>query len=110
MATKVIINPGACGFPATVVIEKMGGKTFSVAVTSECDMVTKLGSELKELALTDVFIRFADNPVYRKGSVCLRHTACPVLSGILKALEVEAGLNVPKDVSITFVKEEKGPS
>jgi hypothetical protein len=30
-----------------------------------------------------------------------------VPSGILKALEVEAGLNLPRDVSITFVKTEK---
>lgn len=102
MATKVIINPGACGFTATVVIKKKTGDTFSVSIVSGCEMVSKLGQEMTELAMTDVFKRFIDNPVYRKGSVCLRHVACPVLSGILKALEVEAGLNVPRDVSITF--------
>ena len=107
MATKVIINAGACGFAVTVVIEKKGGKTFSVSVTSECEMVSKFGSELAELAMNDAFIRFIDNPVYRKASVCLRHAACPVPSAILKALEVEAGLNVPRDVSITFVSEEE---
>lgn len=110
MATKVIINPGACGFPATVVIEEKDGKTFAVSITSECEMVAKLGFELTELAMTDAFKRFIDNTVYRKGSICLRHAACPVLSGILKALEVEAGLNVPRDVSITFVVEEKEQS
>ena len=107
MATKVIINPGACGFPATVVISKKDAKTFQVSITSECAMVSELGSEIVELAMLDAFKRVLDNPVYRKGATCLKHVACPVPSGILKALEVEAGLNLPKDVSIVFVTNEE---
>ncbi len=104
--TRVIINPGACGMSVTVEVEKKDGKTFSLRITSECEMVAKLGKELPELTMTDAFKRFQDNPVYKKGAICLRHVACPVPSGILKALEVEAGLNVPKDVSIMFLKNE----
>ncbi|MCL4490983.1 MAG: hypothetical protein M1510_03620 [Nitrospirae bacterium] len=104
--TKVIINPGACGMPAAVELEKKDGKTFAVKITSECAMVEKLGREIAELTLMDAFKRLLDNPVYKKGATCLRHVACPVPSGILKALEVEAGLNLPKDVSIVFVKDE----
>ena len=107
MATRVIIDPGACGFPAAVAVKRKDRKTFAVSVTSECQMVSKLGAEIAELTMMDAFKRLMDNPVYRKGSICLRHVACPVLSGILKALEVEAGLNVPKDASITFITEEK---
>jgi hypothetical protein len=107
MAAKVIINPGACGFTATVVVEIKKNKNFSVTITSECPMVSKLGIELAELTMGDVFKSLLNNPVYKKGATCLRHVACPVPSGILKALEVEAGLNVPKDVSITFVTEKK---
>ncbi len=107
MATKVIINPGACGFTATVVVEKNEDKNFSVTITSECPMVSKLGTEILELTIRDAFKSLLNNPVYRKGAACLRHVACPVPSGILKALEVEAGLNVPKDVSITFAVVKK---
>ena len=92
--------------PATVEIEKKDSKTFTVAIASECKMVEKLGTELPELTMLDVFKRLLDNPVYKKGATCLRHVACPVPSGILKALEVEAGLNLPKDVSIVFVKDD----
>jgi hypothetical protein len=107
MATKVIINPGACGFTATVVITKKDNKCFSVSVTTECEMGKKLGGEISELAVADVFKRLMDNPVYRKAQTCLRHVACPVPAGILKALEVEAGMNVPKDASIVFVTDEE---
>lgn len=103
--TKVLINPGACGMTATVEIEKKEGKTYAVRVASECAMVKKLGEELPELTMMDVFKRLHDNPVYKQGALCLKHVACPVPSGILKALEVEAGLNLPKDASIVFIKE-----
>jgi hypothetical protein len=107
--TKVVINPGACGMPVTVEVEKKEGKTFSVRITTECEMVEKLGKEIPELTMMDAFKRLQENPVYKKGAMCLRHVACPVPSGILKALEVEAGLNLPRDVSIIFVKTEKDP-
>ncbi len=103
--TKVIINPGACGMPAEVEIEKKDGKTYILRISSECEMVMKLGKEIPELTMMDAFKKIFENPVYKKGATCLRHVACPVPSGILKALEVEAGLNLPKDASITFIKE-----
>jgi len=105
--TKVVINPGACGMQVTVEVEKKEGKVFSLRITTECEMVQKLGKEIPELTMMDAFKKLQDNPVYRKGATCLRHVACPVPSGILKALEVEAGLNLPRDVSIIFVKAEK---
>ncbi|MGD0883453.1 MAG: hypothetical protein ABSA46_01010 [Thermodesulfovibrionales bacterium] len=102
--TRVLIHPGACGMQATVEVVKKAEKIFAVKITSECEMAVKLGKEIPELTLMDAFKRFLDNPVYRAGTICLKHVACPVPSGILKALEVEAGLNLPRDVSITFLK------
>jgi hypothetical protein len=104
--TKVKIDPGQCGFTTCVHIQKKSGKVYEVRLESECEMVQKLGEEMTELTFNDAFKKILDNPVYRKGSVCLRHVSCPVPSGILKALEVEAGLAVPKEVSIEFIKDD----
>ncbi len=103
--TKVLVHPGACGMPATVEVVKKDSKTYLLKISSDCEMVVKLGEEIPELTVRDAFKRILDNPVYRKGAACLKHVACPLPSAILKALEVEAGLNLPRDVSITFVKE-----
>jgi hypothetical protein len=100
--TRLKINPGACGLVSDVEVRRKGGKVFALMVRSDCEMVRKLCDELKELETMDVFKGILENPVYRKGSSCLRHVSCPVPSGILKALEVEAGLAVPRDVSMTF--------
>jgi hypothetical protein len=108
--TKVVVNPGACGMPATIEVRKKDAKTYTLKISSECKMVVKLGKAVPELTMMDAFRRIQDNPVFMKGATCLKHVACPVPSAILKALEVEAGLNVPKDVSVTFVKEEKDES
>ena len=108
--TKVVINPGACGMQVTVEVQKKEGKVFSVRIMSECEMVQKLGKEIPQLTMMDAFKKLHDNPVYKKGATCLKHVACPVPLGILKALEVEAGLNIPRDVTITFVKTEKDSS
>jgi hypothetical protein len=104
--TKVRVNPGACGMPAEIEVQKKDSKTYTLRIRSQCEMVVKLAKEIPELKMLDAFRRILDNPVYRKGAVCLKHVACPVPSAVLKALEVEAGLNLPKDVSITFVKED----
>jgi hypothetical protein len=103
--TRVKVDPGACGMPAVIEVEKKDNKTYTLKISSECEMVVKLAKEVPELTMMDAFKRILDNPVFRKGATCLKHVACPVPSAVLKALEVEAGLNVPKDVSITFVKE-----
>lgn len=105
--TRVVVNPGACGMQSAIEVEKKDSRTYNVKVGSECEMVVKLGKEISELTMMDAFVRVLDNPVYRKAALCLKHVACPVPSAILKALEVEAGLNVPKDVTIRFVKDEE---
>lgn len=103
---RLKIHPGACGLSSVVEVHKKDGKAFRVVVRSECEMVEALGQRLPELEMMDAFKKILENPVYRAGSSCVRHVSCPVPCGVLKALEVEAGLAVPRDVSIVFVDEE----
>jgi hypothetical protein len=100
--TTVIVNAGSCGFSVTIRAEKVGGGKIAVSLDTGCEMVQKM---LEDIGVLDRFAPlsgFLSNPVHRSASKHLRHAACIVPSGILKAIEVEAGLNVAKDVSITF--------
>ena len=104
MAT-VIVNSGACGYSVTITAKKSKDNTIVVALDTECVMVKKM---LEDIAVLDRFAPltgFQNNPVYRSAAKHLKHVACPVPSGILKALEVEAGLNVMKDATIVFDKK-----
>ncbi len=104
--TTVIVNSGACGFTVTIKVKKTGedGK-IAVSLETDCDRVRKM---LEDIAVLDRFAPltgFHSNLVLRSAAKHLRHPACPVPSAILKAIEVEAGFNIPKDVSIHFVKD-----
>ncbi len=101
--TTVIVNSGACGFSVTISAETRKDKKIAISLYTECSMVKKM---LEDIAILDRFAAltgFQNNPVYQSASKHLKHAACPVPSGILKAIEAEAGLNVPKDATITFV-------
>lgn len=102
--TKVKVNSGACGFNSVITISSKRKKEFSLKIDSECEMVEKLGKEIKELTMMDAFKGIKINPVYKGATICLKHISCPVPVAILKALEVEAGLAVARNVKIELEK------
>ena len=107
--TKVVIQSGSCGFTVTVTAEKGTGRAVRISLATDCEMVQKMLEDIATLDRTAALAGFSHNPVYLSASRHLIHPVCPVPSGILKALEVEAGLNVPRDVTVVFEKKKKGP-
>ena len=100
--TKAVVTSGICGYSVIVTAEKGKGKTIHISLETECEMVQKMLKDISSLDMMAAFTGFLNNPVYRSAAVHLKHVACPVPSGILKALEIESGLCLPKDVSIVF--------
>jgi hypothetical protein len=103
--TKVTVAAGACGFTTLIVAEKAADRAVDVRVESGCAMVQKMAAELGRLRGRDALTAIPNNPVYLAAGRHLKHAACPVPAAVLKALEVEAGLNVKKDATITFEKD-----
>ena len=103
---KVIIDPGVCGFVTSVVAQNDEDEgTVKLQVASGCEAVRKMMAEVGdtfgayELCLT----KPGAGPLYEYASENFPvHAGCPVLSGILKCAEAEAGLALVKDVSIRF--------
>jgi len=103
--TRLTVTSGICGFSTTVTAEMQeGGKEITVKLESGCEMITAMDRGLEPLDKMCVFTGFLTNPVYKAAAKHLKHTACPVPSGIIKALEVEAGFCLPRDASIVFEK------
>ncbi len=103
--TTVIVQSGACGFTTTVTVDKTKDGKLSVTVETQCAMVQKMCDDIAVLDRFAPLAGFLKNPVYAAAAKHLKHVACPVPTAILKALEVEAGLNVPKDATIQFTKK-----
>jgi sorbitol-specific phosphotransferase system component IIBC len=100
--TRVSIDPGICGFPTTVEIEKTGKRQFRVTLTTECEKLGQLASQIETLDLVDAFKQAKDSRLYDVVADCVIHPACPAPVGIIKALEVEAGLALARNVTIHF--------
>jgi len=104
--TKVIVNSGACGFTVAITAEKGKEKKIVLSLDTACEMVQKMLTDIATVDHRVTLMGFRDNPVYLSAAKHLKHVACPVPSAILKAIETEAGMNVPKDARIEFVREE----
>jgi len=102
--SKAIIDPGICGFMAEVVAE-MEDDMCSLEITCDCEPIQEMA---KELAQVDPMVEIGfhgDGPLtLRMFAKHCPHPACPVPAGILKAVEVAAGLALPKDASIRVMK------
>ena len=104
--TKLVVNAGVCGFCSAIRVEKTEQKgKVSVHIESECEMVKNMEREIAVLdSMAAAFSHFLNNPVYKAAALNLKHVACPVPSAIIKALEVEAGFCVAREVTMKFEK------
>ena len=104
MATAEIFA-GICGFRTTVEAHAQEDGKVHLDITSDCKGVTKLAAQLTEVDPYREFTWRRGGPLtLQLAPQCLAHPACPVASGIIKAVEVEAGLALPADVTIKVSK------
>lgn len=104
---KAEIHSGICGFCTTVEASADGDnpRLVHLKITSECKAVQRLAAQLTEVDPFQEFtFRGAGPRTLQCGAENLSHAGCPVPSGIIKAIEVAAGLALPADVSIKLTK------
>jgi hypothetical protein len=105
MTTKACISPGACGLQTTVTVRSEGSHCV-IAIDSICAFVQSLADELTEVDPLREVLMPDDLPrIWQLAAKHRLHAGCPVPVGILKAIEVEAGVALPADVSITLSRE-----
>lgn len=107
---KVKIDAGICGFTTIVNAEDKGGYKACFNLETQCpnwkkvddllggkplDMMTELFKNKETGAL--------DSKVLDISLKTIPHVSCPVISGLLKALEVSVGLALPKNAMIEFI-------
>ncbi len=108
---NVEITGGICGFTTQVFAEDKTCYKASFRLESDCPNWKRVDAILGGKELNMMTELFKDKKTGTLNSQVLDislktipHVSCPVISGILKALEVSAGLALPKDASITFKK------
>jgi hypothetical protein len=103
MAQSEIIS-GACGH-TTKVTATLEGRICKLTIESPCKAIQKIAEELKEVdPYREISFKKGMPRILEVGHKHCFHTACPVPVGIIKAMEVAAGLNLPKDAAIKISK------
>ena len=106
--TKVIVDPpGDCGFHTVIEVNRLSVRKVKVNINSECKMLKEMGNRLRELDWRRALKPIPTSPVHDSAFRCVRHVACPVPIAILKAIEVEVGMALPKDITIRFETTDK---
>jgi len=96
------IHSGICGFTTRVQATLADdGRHVDLAITSNCQAVQELAAALTQVdPFQEITYRGAGPKTLAMAPQHLRHTACPVAAGIIKAVEVAAGLALPAEARI----------
>ena len=103
---KAEVCAGVCGFTSKIEAT-MEGKVCRLAISSDCEAIRRLAEELTQVQpFQEISSRRAVPQTLQMGLKHCIHAACPVPVGIIKAVEVEAKLALPREVIIKVSKEE----
>lgn len=96
-----IIRSGICGFTVSATAECEEADHVALKIDSDCPNYRKVAEVLHEVdAFHELFGDRSESQIWK---VCARHSphaSCPVPIGLLKLVEVAAGLALPQTVSI----------
>jgi len=101
---KVLVEAGICGHKTTIEGNSSDMMNIKLEITSTCSYIQKLAEELRRVEAIQEIGSLLGTQTYQKAAECIPHAACPVPSAIIKAIEVTAGLALPKDVIIKIEK------
>ncbi|MGD8991620.1 MAG: hypothetical protein PVI00_09235 [Desulfobacterales bacterium] len=77
-------------------------------IDTRCDSIQHLADKLKVVNPKQEISFRGDGPqTLRMAAEHCKHAACPVPSGIIKAIEVAAGLALPEDARIEVAQEKE---
>ena len=100
--TRALVNPGVCGMTAAIEVTKTDKRRVGLEITSECEKVINMGKTLSELDRFNALKPHVDSDVYKSASERQLCPSCPVPMAILKAIEVETGLALPRSVTLQW--------
>jgi hypothetical protein len=104
----VKVMSGICGLVTEIraTSDEPSG-TVKLEFSTGCENIQQLADELDTVhPFEEIAFRGEGPKTLRLAVKHCKHAACPVPSGIIKAIEVAAGLALPKDVSMQVSKEE----
>lgn len=101
--TRLIVDPGACGFTCEIEIQKVGKYQVTVNIQSKCKQINKLAQNVTEVDFLEIYRgSYGQNYISQSAARCKLHPSCVIPCALIKAIEAELGMAVKKDVVFTY--------
>ena len=105
---RVCVDAGVCKMKTLITAKDNGAGLVEIDIKSDCPNILKMSWKLEPLSpYSEVEAEFCKSEIYKLANDAIPHTACPVPSGIIKALEVAGDLGLVRDCSIRFLDEDE---
>ena len=102
---QATIQP-TCGLITTVEAALTDDRRVTIRIESACKAIRRIAEELTEVdPYQEIGGRGAESRVLALGRAHCSHASCPVPVAILKAVEVAAGLDLPKPIIIAITAD-----
>lgn len=110
MKAKAEIEAGICGFKTIAVVTSDDDQHVNIDIHSGCEKVRAMAANLKDKGPVDAYQEISpatESVVLGVTREALKGccAACAVPVGVFKAMQVAAGLALPKDINIKMSKE-----
>ena len=110
MKAMVDVDGGICGFQTRIQAESADAQNVTFSLMSTCEKVREFGDALAAKGLVDSYAELgagADGVVLTTARAILKGccAACAAPVGAFKAMQVAAGVALPKDVTLRISKE-----
>jgi hypothetical protein len=108
-AIRATIDAGICGFITEVTAISADEQTVEFSVASPCERIQGLAKRLPTVdAFREIGMGF-EGAVHKAVRESLKGccSGCVVPAGVFKAMQVVAGLALPKEASMTFARIDK---
>lgn len=106
--TRIEVNPGPCGLVTVIRARSDDEGRVHLEIESGCPAVQRLAEGLEAIDPCTEGGTIFRSSVYRAADTCLKHTDCIAPAAILRAVNVEVGLALPREAWIRVVKGQMG--
>ena len=110
MKATVEVDAGICGLYTRADVTSQDDQNVAFNVDSDCEKIRQLGAALKDKGLIDAYQEI--NPAGQSVVMQAVHATltgccagCAVPAGLFKAMQVAAGIALPKDIVVRLGKE-----
>jgi hypothetical protein len=93
-----------CSIQTVIEGKLLENGNIGLVIISDCKSIQKLSEELKELDLSQIMGNMGSCAIYQAAAGCLKHLSCLVPAAIIRTAEIEMGIALPGESSISTQK------